>query len=76
MITYYNYLLYILTHSFIHYYVENRRSKCPNDCNRHGVCAYGLLDEYGRSMSKCECMGGWTGDDCSVNIQCKVRNNT
>lgn len=51
---------------------EARTANCPNDCSKHGVCAYGLLDEYGRSLSKCVCLGGWTGEDCSINVQCKA----
>ena len=34
-----------------------QQTPCPNDCSGHGACLLG---------SVCQCMGGWTGLDCSI----------
>jgi hypothetical protein len=40
--------------------VYNKKS-CPNNCSEHGIC----------KNNKCECVKGWTGEDCSVSyIEC------
>lgn len=42
---------------------------CENGCSRHGQCA--LEDgEY-----KCVCIDGWSGSDCSIQLEMNCNDN-
>ena len=43
---------------------------CPNNCNSHGVCAYGLSDKYGTPLGQCLCQPGWHGPGCEHMEKC------
>lgn len=41
---------------------ECQRTKCPNNCNGHGIC---VSDYRNKKVSKCECDKEYEGYDCS-----------
>lgn len=65
----FHYLTFVCFFSIFFFFIEFPEAGCENGCSRHGQCT--LEDgEY-----KCVCIEGWSGPDCSIQLEMNCNDN-